>query len=94
MQIEDRINEIFKNKVRPHLSEHNGDIEFVGYKDGIVEVKLLGQCNGCISAKYTIEDTVEIALKEEIPEIKSVELVNYVNEDMLAMARKILNKRL
>jgi len=92
MKIEDRIIEILENEVRPRLSEHNGDIEFVGYKDGVVEVKLLGECNGCISAKYTVEDIVEAALKEEIPEIKKVQLVSYVNEDILDFARKILNK--
>ena len=92
MDIENRINEILENKVRPHLSEHNGDIEFVSLRDGIVEVKLLGQCSSCISADQTVRDTVETALKEALPEIKGVQLVKYINQDMLDMARKILNK--
>ena len=86
-----KIEKIFETNVRPKLADHYGDIELVSVKDGIVEVKLLGQCKGCLSAKYTIEDLVENALKEELPNIKKVILINQVSEDLLAQARLILN---
>jgi len=87
----EKIEKIFETNVRPKLADHYGDIELVSVKDGIVEVKLLGQCKGCLSAKYTIEDLVETALKEELPSIKKVILINQVSKDLLAQARKILN---
>ena len=90
--MKEKILKIIDEKVRPYLNGHNGDIEVVEVKDGIVKVKLLGQCSGCISAKYTVQDIVEASIKDEVPEIKSVEVIDYINEDTLNMARKILSK--
>lgn len=90
--IEEKIQQVIDEKVKPYLGEHNGDIKLLGIKDGVVQIKLLGQCSGCVSAKYTVENVVETALMTEIPEIKEVQLINYVNEETLNMARKILSK--
>jgi len=85
------IEKILEENVRPKLAEHYGNIELVSIKDGIVEVKLLGECKGCLSAKYTVEDLVETTLKEAIPGIKKVVLINEVSKELLDQARKILN---
>jgi Fe-S cluster biogenesis protein NfuA len=94
MEMEDRIIEVLETRVKPQLSEHGGSIEFLGYKDGIVEVILLGQCSGCPSAKFTVENTVEAALRSEIPEIQGVELITCISQDILDFAKKILNKQI
>lgn len=44
------------------------------------------------SAKYTVENLVEAAIKEAIPTIKKVILRNEVSQDLLEQARKFLNK--
>lgn len=88
----EKVNEVIRTKVKPHLYEHYGDIELVSVEEGVVKVKLLGACKGCPSAKFTIEDVVETALKAEIPEIKEVVLVNEISQDLIDMAKKILNK--
>lgn len=85
------IEKILEMNVRPRLADHYGNIELVSVDDGIVGVKLLGQCKGCLSAKFTIEDLVESTLKEAIPGIKKVILKNEVNEELLEQARKFLN---
>lgn len=89
----EKILKVIDEKVRPYLSSHNGDIQVLGVKDGVVKIKLLGKCSGCISAKYTVQDVVETSLKSEIPEIKKVELIDYLSEETLDMARKILSKK-
>ena len=86
------IEKILEENVRPKLAEHYGNIELVSFDDGIVEVRLSGQCKGCLSAKFTIEDLVEAALKEAIPGIKKVILQNEVSEELLEQARKFLNE--
>ena len=43
--MEEKIREVLETKVKPQLSEHDGGIELLGYRDGIVEVRLLGQCS-------------------------------------------------
>ncbi len=92
--MEDKIKEILETKVKPQLSEHEGDIEFLGFEDGIVEVRLLGQCSGCPSAKFTVENVVETALLEELPQVKGVELAACISQDTLDFALKILRKEI
>jgi Fe-S cluster biogenesis protein NfuA len=88
----ERVNEVILTKVRPRLLEHYGDIQLVKVENGVVEVKLLGACSGCPSAKFTVEDVVETILKEEIPEVKGVVLVNEVSQELVDFAKKFLSK--
>jgi Fe-S cluster biogenesis protein NfuA len=87
------VNKILEVHVRPVLAEHYGDIKLISVEDGIVEVKLLGQCNGCPSATLTVEHVVENALKEAIPSIKTVRIKNEVSEELWEAAKKILKSR-
>lgn len=87
----DKIQEVIEGKVKPYLKNHHGDIEVVSVIDGVVRVRLLGNCSGCPSARITVEEIVETALKHEIGEIKRVILEDAVSADMLDLARRILN---
>lgn len=62
-------------KIRPSLQADGGDVEFVDYEDGIVKVRLQGACCGCPMSEMTLKNGIERMLKEEIPEIESVESV-------------------
>ena len=60
--------------VRPSLQAHGGDVEFVSVTaDGKVSVKLTGACGSCPMATMTLKNSVESFLKDEIPEVSSVE---------------------
>ncbi len=61
------------NKIRPVLQADGGDVELVDYKDGVVTVRLQGACAGCAMAQMTLKNGIERLLKQEIPEVKSVE---------------------
>jgi Fe-S cluster biogenesis protein NfuA len=63
------------DKIRPALQADGGNIELVDIEDGIVKVKLLGACQGCMGAQMTLKMGVERALKEAIPEVKAVQAV-------------------
>jgi Fe-S cluster biogenesis protein NfuA len=63
------------DKIRPALQADGGNIELVDIVDGIVKVRLMGACAGCQGAQMTLKMGVEKALKEEIPEVVSVEAV-------------------
>ena len=88
----EKIQKAIEEKVKPYLKDHHGDIEIVDVTDGIVTVRLLGKCSGCPSARFTVEEIVETALKREISEIKQVILEDAISEDMLELARRILSK--
>jgi len=63
-------------KVRPNLQSDGGDVELVDVsEDGLVKVKLTGACAGCPMSTLTLKMAIERYLKQEIPEIKSVEAV-------------------
>ncbi len=83
---------VIKEKVNPILEEHFGGAEITGIHDGVVKVKLVGACGSCPAAQYTIEDTVKAILMEELPEVEDVVLDTSVNEDLINMAKQILNK--
>ncbi len=63
------------DKIRPMLQRDGGDVELVDFEEGIVKVRLQGACAGCPMSQMTIKNGIERLLKEEIPEVKSVESV-------------------
>ncbi|WP_425449059.1 NifU family protein [Dethiothermospora halolimnae] len=87
-----KIEGIIDNKIRTPLSEHNGDIKLLSVEDNVVKVSFLGSCKGCPGAQMTMETLVERAIKEDIPDIEEVILVNQVDEGLLDVARNILKK--
>jgi len=60
-------------KIRPMLQADGGDVDLIDVEDGIVKVRLKGACAGCPMSQMTLKNGIERFLKEEIPEIKSVE---------------------
>lgn len=58
--------------LRPYLINDGGNIEFIKFEDGIVYIKMLGACADCGLMDFTIKDGIEFAIKEEVPEVKSV----------------------
>ena len=87
----DEINLAINTKIRPLLAEHNGDIELIKEENGIVEIKLLGSCSGCPSARFTMEDLVESVLME-ITGVKKVKMADPISSEMLDLARQLLKK--
>lgn len=68
-------------KIRPFLMNDGGDVEFVKYEDGIVFVRLSGNCANCSIADFEIKDTVESILTSEIPEVLEVRQINTTEID-------------
>ena len=60
-------------KIRPALQRDGGDIELIDVVDGVAKVRLKGACGGCPMSQMTLKMGVEKALKQQIPELKSVE---------------------
>jgi len=69
------IKELLETRIRPTVQEDGGDIRFVGFKDGIVQLKLQGSCTSCPSSVVTLKRGVENMLKFYIPVVMGVEQV-------------------
>lgn len=63
------------DKIRPMLKADGGDVELVDVVDGIVQVRLKGACSGCPMSQMTLKNGIERMIKQEVPEVKSVESV-------------------
>jgi Fe-S cluster biogenesis protein NfuA len=70
--MEEQVQEVI-NKIRPSLQADGGDVELVEVEDGVVKVRLQGACAGCPMSQMTLKNGIERILKQEIPEVKSVE---------------------
>lgn len=73
-QIETQIIKIM-DKIRPYLNSEGGDLEYIGFKDGIVYIRMLGACMDCIALDSTLKDGIESLLIENIPEVIEVKNV-------------------
>jgi Fe-S cluster biogenesis protein NfuA len=71
-----RVEAVIDRDVRPGLWADGGDVEVVGVdEDRIVQVRLLGSCQGCASSIYSTTMGIEAAVKAEVPEVRFLEAV-------------------
>ena len=86
-----RIEEVLDEKVRPSLRAHGGEIQVDHLEDGVLYVKLLGQCAGCPSADLTNETLVEAELVKALPElVKKVSVIQTVSDELWEQAKRLL----
>jgi len=72
----ERIEHVLNERVRPGLVEDGGEVQVVGMdEDHIVQVRLLGACQGCVSSVVTMTMFIEKALKAEVPEVRFLEAI-------------------
>ena len=64
------------DKIRPFLISDGGNIEFKGYKNNVVYIKLTGACSNCSFIDLTIKDGIESAIKEMLPNVKEVKNID------------------
>ena len=64
------------DKIKPLLMRDGGNVELVDVVDGVVKVRLQGACAGCAMSQMTLKNGIERLIKEDVPEVKSVEAVS------------------
>jgi Fe-S cluster biogenesis protein NfuA len=74
-EIEKGIVKVLEEEIRPAVARDGGDVEYVGYEDGIVRLRMRGACHGCPSAAITLKLGIEHRLKQQFDEILAVEAV-------------------
>ena len=69
-QIEDTL-----DTIRPALREDGGDVEVVGFDDGVLQLRLVGACSACPISTMTVKQGIERRIRSAIPEVLSVQAV-------------------
>lgn len=82
------------DKIRPFLQREGGDVEYVGFRDGVVYVSMVGACQGCTMADADISEGIEIILMEEVPGVIRCESAIKAPADILNayLAKKSADK--
>jgi Fe-S cluster biogenesis protein NfuA len=71
-----RIEAVLDDEVRAGLIADGGQVEVVGIDDDdIVQVRMLGACQGCPSSIMTLTMGIEAAIKARVPEVRFLEAV-------------------
>ncbi len=71
---EAKIKEVL-DKLRVNLQADGGDLEYVGLKGKVVQIRLQGHCAGCMHAQMTLKMGIERILKQEVPDVEAVEAI-------------------
>ena len=76
------IQELLETRIRPAIQEDGGDIEFRGFEEGMVLLKLRGACRTCDSSTVTLKNGIESMLMHYIEEVKGVQQVMDQEEEV------------
>jgi Fe-S cluster biogenesis protein NfuA len=67
------------NSIRPYLKADGGDVKVNHItEDNVVQLEFVGACGNCSMSTMTFKAGVEAAIKRDVPEIKSIEVVNLI----------------
>lgn len=71
-EIVKNIKAVLNREIRPVVALDGGDIVFHKYQDQILYIHMRGACAGCPSSTATLQEGIEVRMKELFPEIKEV----------------------
>jgi Fe-S cluster biogenesis protein NfuA/nitrite reductase/ring-hydroxylating ferredoxin subunit len=77
--LEERVTQAL-DSVRPYMESHGGNIELLGFEDGVVQLRLQGSCKSCRASSSTLELAVRQALQEAAPDLLGMDVEGVVEE--------------
>jgi Fe-S cluster biogenesis protein NfuA len=63
---------LVEREVRPLVARDGGDVEFVSWRGGVLELALRGACADCPSSAQTLRLGIEARLRELLPDLVEV----------------------
>lgn len=67
-----RIIAVLDAQVNPSIAAHGGRADLVAVEERTAYLRLSGGCQGCGLARLTLSQGIEVALREEVPELVSI----------------------
>jgi Fe-S cluster biogenesis protein NfuA len=67
-----QIHDLLESRIRPAVAGDGGDIQYRGFREGVVYLSMQGACSGCPSSSATLKNGIEALLKHYIPEVTEV----------------------
>jgi Fe-S cluster biogenesis protein NfuA/nitrite reductase/ring-hydroxylating ferredoxin subunit len=76
----ERIDEALES-VRPYMGSHSGGVENLGVDDdGVLHLRLEGNCEGCPSSRVTVQSAIEDAIRKAAPELAGLDVQGVVED--------------
>jgi len=72
LPIERRVSQALE-KVKPTLDAHGGSVELLEINEGVVRLRLQGNCKGCPSSADTLKLAIEAAIYAAAPDVSAIE---------------------
>lgn len=67
------------NSIRPYLLADGGNVKINEITpERVVRLEFVGNCGNCSMSTMTFKAGVEAAIKRDVPEIKSIEVINLI----------------
>jgi Fe-S cluster biogenesis protein NfuA/nitrite reductase/ring-hydroxylating ferredoxin subunit len=80
VDLDERIHEALES-VRPYMGSHSGGVENLGVDDdGVLHLRLEGNCEGCPSSRVTVQSAIEDAIHKAAPELAGLDVQGVVEE--------------
>jgi Fe-S cluster biogenesis protein NfuA len=76
-------------EVRPRLRSHSGNVELLGIEEGVVRLRLEGNCHGCPSSAATMKQTIEEAIIAKAPDVMGILVEGLVERPPAAPSRTL-----
>jgi Fe-S cluster biogenesis protein NfuA len=74
LDLESRVRNALES-VKPRLELHGGDVDLISVTpDGIVRLRLEGNCHGCPSSHITLKSSIEEAIYASAPDVMRLEV--------------------
>jgi Fe/S biogenesis protein NfuA len=69
-----RVRLVLDESVNPSIASHGGRADLVAFDEdgGVAYLRLSGGCQGCAMSRMTLTQGIEVALRDEVPEVLRV----------------------
>ncbi len=69
-----RVSTVLEQHVNPSIAAHGGRADLVAFDEGagVAYLRLSGGCQGCAMSRMTLAQGIEVALRDEVPEVVRV----------------------
>ena len=68
----ERVIEVLNRQINPAIASHGGHAELVAIEEDVAYLRLAGGCQGCGMASVTLSQGIEVAIRDNVPEVTKV----------------------
>jgi Fe/S biogenesis protein NfuA len=67
-----QVHQVLEQQINPAIAAHGGVVHLVAVEDGVAFVRMGGGCAGCGMATVTLDQGIEQAIRQAVPEITGI----------------------